>query len=340
MFNYEEFKSTVADHIRDYLPEEYANRKPDIQAYRKTNQTLDGMTIPTGQSCSAVIYLNPMYEEYRNGRSLDDLLKGAADLIVSAELEINLPQIYSPEYIKENVFMCLINRSNNQELLDTVPYREYQDLAVVYRFRCSQEPVTAFGVVTRELQKYLNLGDEELHALAAGNTRKLYPPVVKTMDEVAREILYGDAGEKAEETDIGQMKVTEKDSMFVITNTEKMYGASSVLYEDVLQKLADKLGSDFYLLPSSLHEMIVIPCKYGDPDSLSRMVRQINRSEVGLDEQLSNNVYRYEKEQHSLTLATNAPEQLESKQMEPGSVQMSLTVADPNKPIRTQGRNR
>lgn len=332
MFNYEEFKSVIADHIKDYLPEEYANRKIDIQVYRKTNQTLDGMTIPTGECCSAILYLNPMYEEYRNGKSLDELLAGAADLIVSAELEMDVSQVVSPEYIRENIFMCLINRSNNQELLSTVPYQEYQDLAVIYRFRCSQDPVIASGIITKDLQQKLKLGEDELHTLALENTRKLYPPEVKSMNEVVREILGAEA--------VGLEEEAEVAAMYVVTNSEKYYGATSVIYDDVLQELAKTVGCDLYLLPSSLHEMIAVPSRFGDADALSRMVQDINRSAVGLEEQLSNNVYHYEKEQHSLTLATNAPETLESKQLEPGSVQIEVTAAEPNKPIRTQGRNR
>lgn len=332
MFNYEEFKSVVADHIKDYLPEVYDNRKTDIQTYQKTNQTLDGMTISTGERCSAILYLNPMYEEYRNGKSLDELLEGAADLIVSAEKEMDVSQVVSPEYIRENIFMCLINRSNNQELLSTVPYQEYQDLAVVYRFCCSQEPVIASGIITKAVQKQLKLEDEELHALALENTRKLYPPKVISMNEVAREIMGAEA--------VGLEEEAEVDSMYVITNSEKYYGAVSVIYDDVLQELAKTVGCDLYLLPSSLHEMIAVPSRFADADALSQMVQDVNRSEVGLDEQLSNNVYHYDKEQHSLSLATNAPEKLESRQMEPGSVQMDVTVEEPNKTIRTQSRNR
>ena len=337
MFNYEEFKSVVADHIKDYLPEVYANQKTDIQTYQKTNQTLDGMTIPTGERCSAILYLNPMYEEYRNGKSLDELLKGAAALIVSAEQEMDVSQVISPEYIRENIFMCLINRSNNQELLSTVPYQKYQDLAVVYRFRCSQEPVIASGIITKAVQKELKLEDEELHALALENTRKLYPPEVKSMNEVVREIMQRDMGAVA---DFGPEAFSEVDSMYVISNSEKYYGAASVIYDDVLQELAGTVGCDLYLLPSSLHEMIAVPSRFADADALSQMVRDVNRGEVGLEEQLSNNVYHYDKEQHSLTLATDAPEKLESRQMEPGSVQMDVTVEEPNKPIRTQSRSR
>lgn len=332
MFNYEEFKSVIADHIKDYLPEEYANRKIDIQTYQKTNQMLDGMTIPTGERCSAILYLNPMYEEYRNGKSLDELLEGAADLIVSAEQEMDVSQVVSPEYIRENIFMSLINRSNNQELLSTVPYQEYQDLAVIYRFRYSQEAVIASGIITKAVQKQLKLEDEELHALALENTRKLYPPKVLSMNEVAREIMGAEA--------VGLKEEAEVDSMYVITNSEKYYGAASMIYDDVLQELAKTMGGDLYLLPSSLHEMIAVPSRFADADALSWMVQDINRSAVGLEEQLSNNVYHYDKEQHNLTLATAAPERLESRQMEPGSVQMEVTVEEPDKPIRTQSRSR
>ena len=93
--------------------------------------------------------------------------------------------------------------------------------------------------------------------------------------------------------------------MYVISNEANIFGAASMLYEDKLDELSEKLDLSLYILPSSVHECIAISDKFGNPDDLAEMVYEINMDQVKLDERLSNQVYRYDKDAKTLRLATD-----------------------------------
>lgn len=335
MFNYEEFKSVIADHIKDYLPESYVNGSVKIRTVNKINQVLDEMYIKTDQPYAVTLYLNPMYEQYRQGRPMDELLEEAAALMTQAETQIEKKEI-TPDFIRENVFLCLVNRNSNRELLKTVPYKEYQDLAILYRFRFGPDEI---GLVTKTLQEYLKIGEEELYTLAVQNTKKFYPPVIEDMNPVVGSMLK-ENGRTENEIQEMLMKIPEEYRMYIVSNSEKFYGAASILYDDVLHELTEKLGDDLYLMPSSLHEMLAVSCKNKDPYELAYMVQEINYDEVSLENQLSNNVYYYSGQLRHLSLATDSPVPLQSRWQNTHDIFGEKTVLDTNNRIRYLGRNR
>ena len=101
------------------------------------------------------------------------------------------------------------------------------------------------------------------------------------------------------------METQDERSMYVITNESKLFGAASMLYEEPLHKLAEKIGSDLYILPSSIHEVIAVSADFGSPDELAEMVYEINMDQVDINDRLSNQVYCYDKDLRTLRLATD-----------------------------------
>ena len=148
---------------------------------------------------------------------------------------------------------------------------------------------------------------------AKAYTKEVLPPVVKDMNEVMRDMLKKDGmpDEIIEEC----IPNAPSGLMYVISNSIGVNGAVSMLYEDELQKLAEKLGSDLYILPSSLHEVIAVPSHLGELEQLAEMVHQVNMTTVDLKDRLSNQVYHYDKELRTLTLATNTPNKLLENQV-------------------------
>ena len=92
--------------------------------------------------------------------------------------------------------------------------------------------------------------------------------------------------------------------MYVISNEMGLHGAASILYDEPLQEVAQLLGEDLYILPSSIHEIIVVPCSMGEPEHLSEMVKDINAGVVRAEEVLSDNVYVYDKNTRSISMVT------------------------------------
>ena len=134
------------------------------------------------------------------------------------------------------------------------------------------------------------MSEEQLFKCAAENTRRLFPPVVRSMNDIMKEMFARDGMPQ----EIAEMMIAEippEQTMWVISNEKGINGAASMLYENELHELAESLESDLYILPSSVHEVIAVSSDMGSPEMLAQMVVEVNMQEVSLDERLSNQVY-------------------------------------------------
>ena len=197
--------------------------------------------------------------------------------------------------------------SSLDEMLANMPHREFKDLSVIYRMvvKIDGEGI-ASTPVHNGLADTLGFTEEQMFKLAAENTKRLLPPVVKSMNDVMREIFMKD-GMPPEIADMMLGEMPPEQQMYVISNNKGINGAVSMLYEDGLHDLAEKLGSDLYIMPSSIHEVIAVSTDMGNPNELAAMVAEINMDQVALDERLSNQVYHYDKDLRKVTLATDTP---------------------------------
>ena len=188
-----------------------------------------------------------------------------------------------------------------------MPHRDYQDLSIIYRWVVAVDDRGVQSTVVRDnLAKQLGMTEADLFKCAVENTRRILPPVVKSMNDVMKEMFMSD-GMPAEIADMMLEELPADRTMWIISNEKGINGAGSMLYEDVLHKLAMQLETDLYLLPSSVHECIAVSVDMGDPYELAEMVNEINMSQVALEERLSNQVYHYDKDARRLTLATDTP---------------------------------
>lgn len=198
MMNYELFKEVVAEKFKDYMPVGYTNYKLDIHKVDKVNQTLDAMNlIPDGNEklkTTPSIYLNNMYEHYKECEDLQEVLQEAAktmDRVFKEAPEI-APKV-DFDNAKDNVVMALINTEQNKELLKNVPNREFQDLSIVYRWVVSVEAEgISSSIVNNDLAEKLGMSEEALYNAAVENTKRIFPPSVKSMDDVIRDMFIKD----------------------------------------------------------------------------------------------------------------------------------------------------
>ena len=252
------------------------------------------------------IYVNDYYEEYKKCGDLKEVLEMTAQALMDGyrdKIENKADGLL--ENVKDKLFIQLINMEQNKELLKTLPHRQFQDLAIVYRIAADIAPnEIRSALVDKKLAKKMRMKESDLYDVAILNTKKLFPPTIKSINEVLCELI-GDS------MPVGMLMGTEEEDigaiMYVISNEQQVNGASSILYEEELDKLAEKLGTDLYLMPSSIHEAIAISAEIGNLEEIAQMVTDINMSEVKLEERLSNQVYRYDKEQRKISLATDTP---------------------------------
>jgi hypothetical protein len=309
MMNYEIFKEVVAEKFMEYLPEEYHGMKLEVRPVEKVNKMMDGITLTgEGVRISPTMYINSMYEHYLQTEDLQEVLVSAAKTMDDAMRDAPgiLPSV-DLNHAKENIVFQLINTEQNKEMLAGAPNRQFQDLSIMYRWVIKVEDAGVQSTVVRNnLAEQLGLTEEQLFKLAVENTRRIFPPTVKNMSEVIRDMFMKD-GMPPEIAEMMIGEIPPDQSMYVISNDRGLNGAISMLYEDKLHALANELESDLYILPSSVHEVIAVSSNMGDPETLAQMVAEVNMDQVSLEERLSNQVYHYDKDLRKLSIATDTP---------------------------------
>lgn len=310
MMNYDVFLEVVKERMLDYLPEKYQKGEVMINKVQRVNQTLDGLNVLVGEKghiCTN-IYVEDIYQRYLETDNLDETLQEAATLYaemvenaVVDEWDLDL------DSLKDNVIYTLVNTEQNKELLEHVPHKPFQDLSIIFRWVVSvSDKQMSSAVVNESIMKQAGMNVDELMEAAMENTKRILPISIYSMEET----LMGMASNQLEMDFIRYMVETErppKEIMWIISNTMGVNGASAILYEDKLHELAEKLGTDLYLLPSSLHECIAVSVDKGTPEEFAEMLQSVNMNEVRLEDRLSNNVYHYDKDLRELTMATDVP---------------------------------
>lgn len=305
---------------------EYRDAKIRIHPAKKINRTLDGLTVlPEGNmQVFPTVYVNEMYEHYRTCGDLETVLRAVAQKYAqTAEMvkDRQPEEIMDAkmEHFKDNVILCLINTEQNRELLADVPNRAFHDLSVVYRWVVEEAPDAVGSIlVSNKVADMAGITEAELFQCAVENTRRINPVSVESMKDIVGGIPEGISVPPEMREELERME-RMTGNMWIVSNKRKINGAASMLYEENLHQLAEKLGDDLFILPSSIHEVIAVPAEMAEKNltNLLRMVEEVNMGSVKLEERLSNSVYLYDRNARKVILAAESPEKrLDGKQTE------------------------
>ena len=316
MLNYEEFQVYVENHLKDHLPDDWANVEINPIQVKKNNGTvLDGLSVKSEDSNIApTIYLNGFYMEYQNGEGLSTILDEIADLAISKQAPKEFENIGKDfqdfNFVKDKVIMVAVNAKENEAMLSNAPHAIGADLALIYKVMLGRSD-DGYGTITinNDHMNAWGATQEQLHELALQNTPELLPAKVQDMREVMVDI-FSQCEDMEGVEEIFPDEVYG-DSMYVVSNVAKVNGATVMFYpNNVLGRLAEKLGDDLYILPSSIHETIAIRASGADPEALAEMVRDVNDTQVSDQERLSYHVYHYDGKSGVLSIADKAPVQM------------------------------
>mgnify|MGYP000781707872 FL=1 len=262
MMDFNMFQEVVKDNILNSLPAEYKEASVSVHAVPKVNRTLHALTVMLPDHNKAPnIYLEEMYEHYQQNEDIQTTLAEVADAVVEATKEMSkVNPVLDADKIQDNVVLCLVNSTQNEELLKDVPNRSFQDLSVIYRWvvNVDRDGMQSM-IITNDFAAARGFTEEELFQHAVENTKRICPPRVKSMQEVMADLAVEDGmpQELLESMGVFDAIPLEK-NLWVITNEMGINGAASMLYEENLHKLAEQIGTDLYLLPSSIHETIAV----------------------------------------------------------------------------------
>ena len=300
---FEKFVETVKETITDYLPDEYKNASVDVYPFKKLNENYLGMTVRTeGQRTSPTLNLNMFYQKMQDVHmDIKDIMEKMADVVQIIPIDIDMDLLTNYEKAKENLFIRVSDADRNQEILSNVPHTRVENLAITYHiFANSGADGIASTIVTHEMMRLFGVSKDQLHQDALENSPKLFPVKVDSMDKMMENMMRNDmraAGVKEEDIDqmMEEMYQTMGVPLTIVTNEQMLDGAAVLFYPGQMDQIGELLKGDYYILPSSTHEMLVLPDD-GEMTSreLKRMVMAVNNSEVRPEEKLADEVYHYD----------------------------------------------
>lgn len=314
--DYETFKQEFAEDIKEKVSQKgYGEVETSFHNIEKTNQNYEAISVvPAGGNIGVNYNIENAFASYEHSGDYEGVLASATGAIASGLDQVpvvNVNALMNYEIMKEKLSVEVISAEVNEELLAKVPHDRIEDLAVVYRFIMeSNEDGRASILVNNDLIERMGVTHEQLRADALENSPEIRPAVIQGMNEVMKEMMGPEAYEM-----FGIPDDTEE-MMFIATVPDKNSGAGVLAYQDFMDQAAEKIGGDFFILPSSIHEILLVPDDgQKGADELKAMVMDVNATQVSPEERLSDNVYHYDSKEHIFELA----EKFEARQQEKGA---------------------
>lgn len=302
-FTFERFIEAVENKVKEELGCRY--NVSIIKVIKNNNLCLQGLTIRiNGCNVAPTIYLNDFYKDYIDGRGFDDIVQNVLKVYKNFDKDM-LPvnNSFNWYYIKDHVILRLVNYDLNKEtfIKEKVPHKVvFDNLAVTFNVLVgiSKAGIQSFRI-NKQIFDDLVVDINTIYVSALLNTQKYFKPTIRNMHEIIASMLAPagmDDDEYAELFD----KISPNEGrgeMFVLSNESGIYGATALLYPDIIKEFAETMNTDLYILPSSIHEVILL-LDYGreySNNKLKEMVKEVNISQVPEEDILGDNVYMYKR---------------------------------------------
>lgn len=292
MMNFEEFKAWVKENITSKDWKETS--QVEISVVKKNNGVSKaGLSIREDEhDVSPLLYLDDYYIHYQNGELLENIIRNIrADYDKKVQMAaVKIPNLQEFENIRGRVIYRLVNYEKNKEILEDCPHIRLYDLAVTFRWVARIDDVgVSTSLITNKQVKEWGVSVDDLVLAARQNTPRLFPAQIIDMEEMLAGM-------------VSFILYPSTIPMYILTNKQELNGASALLYGDILKDFANKKGADMYILPSSIHEVIMVPAdRINDPTKLLSIVHDANTTVVSIGDVLSDSVYYYDRKKDQIT---------------------------------------
>lgn len=314
--NFKSFTQIMLSYLKERLGENYTVFAHSVK--KNNGIELTGIVISrTGCNTSPTFYIDGIYHEDITDEEVKKEAERIYDQFQKAEIkeDLDFSDFLDYQKVKEKVAVKLINAKKNKELLTEIPHKLFYDLALVVYYPVQEVPFEgkASVLIYHTHRKQWGIDEEELLKEAIGNTPRLFPGKIESMDHVMKQIFSAELGKNYNNEELCKLGISEEEwadilmlsgrkngkrtiPMYVLSNRQKLYGAVCMLYPDLLKNFAEKIGQDCYILPSSIHEVILVPANAASGgEELREIVTDINRTQVAEEEVLADSVYYYSK---------------------------------------------
>lgn len=282
----------------------------EVQHVKKNNGVLVASLVgkKSEDKEGIMVHLDSYYDAFKEGIELEQLSEDIYDMFNTYEKpDFPLGELGDFEQVKDKIFYKLVNYDKNLEVLKEVPHVPYLDLALTFHVLVerNEKGQSICPVKQKDRVKWgQDIG--ALYELAKENTPNLFPVSLCSMGWFMENILK-DSQKVYEHPGLDKFLSYKMNSpLYILSNQSGTYGAAAVLYEDVLKNFAFMEECDVVLLPSSIHEFLLLPYKNitgpFDIDKTREMVEHINRVDVPKTDILSDNVYLYDREKDKISI--------------------------------------
>ena len=288
MVRKEKFCNDVLERATEYYRDKAKVSMHDVTKNNSLSKT--GLCVTMlGGNCGPTVYLDDFYDDYENGRDFEsafnDIIRVLDMHLVKEKVDFSFFTDFDKIYDK--ICFRVVGEAKNRDILKECPHRLIEDLAVTYHVSLLPMGIEGSVRIKNEMMKLWKVTEEDLFEAALDNTPRIYPAEIISMDE----FLKRRTGEDLLPYDLFA------EGFFIASNEKYTHGASVILYPDLLKEVGDRLRENFYIIPSSVHEVLFVKELYyrGDPGTLEGMIHNVNSSCILPEEVLSDSLYYYDR---------------------------------------------
>ena len=325
--NFEEFINTIKDTIKEYLPEDYRDAEVNILENRKLNTNYTGLTVTReGDTLAPTINLNNLFDSYSKHpeHSITAVMQEVASVIQHTPETFDIGRIMDYDRVKKNLFMRLSAAEKNNDLLEHAPHIRKEDLAITFHIMLDQsDKGTATTMINDNMMEAYGIDLDQLYQDALLNSPVICPAQIENMGEALSRMMIEDMKSAGAPPEVIQemekdLKESNKDNpMTIITNDRLVDGASAIFYPGVMDLVGERMKGDYFILPSSVHETLVVPDDGRvSLQELTDMVKEVNMTQVNPEDQLTDQVYHYDIADHVFEKAETFAERKLAKETE------------------------
>lgn len=300
------FLEEIRQAVESIAGEDYSIEIVDMQ--KNNNTVYTGMTVKgRGENISPTLQLEEFYQAFLDGVPVWEIAKNIFDWVRrDHNTRPDIPtDFYHFEKFREKIIFRLVNTEKNRELLKKVPsVPVYENLSLVFVIILQNDEDGVKTVrISNQLMRTWNVEADELYRIALENTPRLFPASFDNIAQVLRRMQMCSAKDSGEVMDgIGE-ETSEEPPMYVLSNHARINGAAVIAYPGLLEDIANRLDTNLIILPSSIHEVIIMPeMMESDFHVLNAMVREINQTELKEEEILSDTAYYYDRAKRIVTV--------------------------------------
>lgn len=295
----QEFYNKVAEGLKEKLGQEVTI---ELQEVKKVNVSLDGVVIrQKGCNICPTIYLNPYFTEFNEGVSMDNIIHEILEVYEKNQPDsirniFRTEDFFDFDKMRDKIVLKVINAEKNEDLLSHVPHliMDGLGLAVVFYVELGTDARGNAGILIKNEHLDLWQADvSQLLSVAEQNTNRMHSYTIRKMTEILKQS-FAENGIDISDEEL-EMLETEAPVMYVLTDQHRTFGASQLYLKDAIKQFAEKADTDVYILPSSVHELLLIRADFPslEPEYLKEMVCEVNAVEVSEADFLFDGAFKY-----------------------------------------------